>query len=283
MSGSEAVLILGAAAGGLAAAAAGDAVRATPAAARWMARAVEPLRRAGDEGYAPTPRERRRLALLGAGVLLGAGWLVVGPGGAPLLALAGPGAAGVTLRRRRARYLRSVEEGLGGLAVSIADALSGGRSLRAAIADAAGSEGPAAVELARVRADLELGRPTAAALAGLAKRIPSPRVAAFCAALISQRAAGGDLAGLMRRFAVAASERDRAAAEARSATAQARFTGVLVAAMPVGAALFAELIEPGFVAAMLGQPASAVVLALAALLQLAGFLAIARLSRVDTA
>ena len=106
------------------------------------------------------------------------------------------------------------------------------------------------------------------------------RVDAFAAALLSQRLAGGDLAGLLRRFASGAAERDRVAEDARSATAQARFTGLLVVAMPSGGALFAELLEPGFLAGLLGSTASAVLLAVAAALQLVGFVAIKRLSRV---
>ena len=50
--------------------------------------------------------------------------------------------------------------------------------------------------------------------------------------------------------------------------------------MPTGGALFAELIQPGFLAKVLGTPVSAVLLALAAALQLAGFVAIRRLSKV---
>jgi Flp pilus assembly protein TadB len=50
--------------------------------------------------------------------------------------------------------------------------------------------------------------------------------------------------------------------------------------MPSGGALFAELIQPGFMAKVLSAPASAVLLALAAALQGAGFVAIRRLSRV---
>ena len=96
----------------------------------------------------------------------------------------------------------------------------------------------------------------------------------LAAALLSQRLAGGDLAGLLRRFAAGAAERDRVAEDARSATAQARFTGLLVVAMPSGAPLFAELLQPGFLAKLLGSPAAAVFLALAAALQLAGFVAI---------
>jgi tight adherence protein B len=132
----------------------------------------------------------------------------------------------------------------------------------------------------RVRAELSLGASTREALEGLRRRAGSARVDSFVAALLSQRLAGGDLAGLLRRFALAAADRDRAEADARSATAQARFTGLLVVSMPVGAALLAELLGPGFVGGLLSNPASATLLALAGAVQLAGFAAIRRLSRV---
>ncbi|MBW8060724.1 MAG: hypothetical protein FVQ78_10505 [Solirubrobacterales bacterium] len=159
--------------------------------------------------------------------------------------------------------------------------LTAGRSLRASLPAAATSlDGPAAVELARLGAELDLGTPTAATIAAWRRRMRSPRVDAFAAALLSQRLAGGDLAGLLRRFAAGAAERDRVAEDAKAATSQARFTGLLVVAMPTGGALFAELIQPGFLAKVLGAPPSAALLALAAVLQLAGFVAIRRLSKV---
>ena len=274
-------IVLGGLAGGLAALAAREAVVASPAAAGWLAAALEPLRRAGREGYAPSRAERRRLAALGtAGVLCGA-VLLIGPGVAPVVALAGPGVAAWAIASGRARYRRAVERGLPRIAVAVADALAAGRSVRAALAAAAGSlEGPPATEMARVRAELELGLATRDALAGLRRRLASQRVETFAAALLSQQLGGGDLAALLRRFAAAAGERDRADAEARSATAQARFTGLLVVAMPVGAALLAELLQPGFVAGLAGDPVARAILAAAALLQIAGFVAIRRLSRV---
>jgi tight adherence protein B len=274
--------LLAAAGGGMAVVAVREAVLASPAVGRWVAEAVEPLRRAGREGYAPTEAERRRLAALGTGALLLGGAFLLGPGPAPFLALAGPGAAAWAVAHRRARYRRAVERGLPQIATAVADALAGGRSPRAALASAAGSvHGPPAAELARLRADLELGGSTAEALRGLQARLRSPRVDAFAAALLSQQLGGGDLAGLLRRFAASAAERDRVAADARSATAQARFTGLLVVAMPTGAALFAELIEPGFVAALLSNGASAALLAFAGVLQVAGFAAIRRLGRIE--
>jgi tight adherence protein B len=274
-------VLLAALAGGLGAAALRELARAVPAGARWLAAAVEPLRRAGREGRAPTEAERMRLAVVGA---IAAGLValaVVGPGIAPIAAAAGPALASWAVGRRTAAYRRAVERGLAEIARAVADALTAGRSARAALAAAPGSlSGPPAREMARLRADLALGTSTRDALVELRRRVDSPRVDAFAAAILSQRLTGGDLVVLLRRFAAASADRERTEADARSATAQARFTGLLVVAMPVAAGLLAELLDHGFVAGLLANPASATLLCLAAGLQVAGFAAIRRLCRV---
>jgi tight adherence protein B len=274
-------LLLGAGAGGLFALTLREGLLASPAAARWLAAALEPLRRAGREGYAPSTPERRRLAALGALAAIVGGWFLAGPELALPLSVAGPAAVAWAISSRRRRYRRAVERSLPEVATAVADSLSAGRSLRASLgAAAAYLDGPPANELARIGAELDLGAATGAAISGWRARMRSPRVDAFAAALLSQRLAGGDLAGLLRRFAAGAAERDRVAEDARSATAQARFTGLLVVAMPSGGALFAELLSPGFLGGLLGSPAAAVMLALAAAPQVAGFVAIGRLARV---
>ncbi len=281
MSGGAPTVLLGALAGGLVALALREAVLASPAAAAWLRQAFEPLRRAGREGYAPSSRERRRLAALGAAAAIVTGWLVGGLEVALPLSVAGPGIAAWAISSRRRRYRLAVERSLPEVATAVADSLAAGRSLRASLpAAAAYLDGPPAAELARLGAELDLGAGTAEAVAAWRARMRSERVDAFAAALLSQRLAGGDLAGLLRRFAAGAAERDRVAEDAKSATAQARFTGLLVVAMPTGGALFAELVQPGFLAKLLASPAAAILLALAAGLQAIGFVAIRRISRV---
>jgi tight adherence protein B len=274
-------VLIAAAAGGLMALAAREALLASPALAAWLRLALEPLRRAGSEGYMPTSVERRRLAAVATLATVLAGWSLAGPLLALPLSVAGPAAAAWAISSRRRRYRAAIERSLPEVATAIADSLSAGRSLRASLPAAAGYlDGPPAAELSRLGAELDLGAATIATIEAWRQRMRSERVDAFAAALLSQRLAGGDLAGLLRRFAAGAAERDRVAEEARSATAQARFTGLLVVAMPSGGALFAELLQPGFVARLLGSPAAAVLLALAAALQLVGFVAIRRFSRV---
>ena len=274
-------ILLGAGAGGLAALALREAILASPAAVGWLRFALEPLLRAGREGYAPSTPERRRLAVLGTAAAVIGGWFVGGFAVALPLAVAGPALAAWAISSRRGRYRTAVERALPDVAIATADSLSAGRSLRAALAAAATSlDGPATVELARIGAELALGASTEATVSEWRRRMRSARVDAFATALLSQRLAGGDLAGLLRRFAAGAAEQDRGAEDAKAATSQARFTGLLVVAMPTGGALFAELIQPGFLTEVLGSPASAALLALAAALQLAGFIAIRRFSKV---
>jgi tight adherence protein B len=274
------LIALAALAGGLGAVAIREATLSAPRLAQWVRDAVDPLRRIAREGYVPSAEEQRRLALLGSGAIAGTAVMLSGLGPLAIGAAAGPWFVGAVVARRRERYRRAVERSVPEIASAIADAISGGNSVRGALAAAAESlDGPSAAELSRVAADLELGASTADALGGMRGRVRSERVDSLSVALLSQQIAGGDVAALMRRLASAAAERDRVDDEARAATTQARFTGLLVVALPAGAALFAELLQPGFISRVLAAPASAALLVAAAGLQLVGFAVIRRLGR----
>ncbi|HET9121186.1 MAG TPA: type II secretion system F family protein [Solirubrobacterales bacterium] len=278
--GPPSLIALAALAGGLGAIAIREGILSAPRAVAWTREAMKPLRRIAREGYDPTPEEQRRLALLGSGGIAAVVTLLLGIGPLAIAAAAGPWFAGAIVARRREGYRTAIERSVPDVASAVADAISGGHSVRGALGAASRSlEGPPAAELARVAADLELGAPTAEALGGMCERVRSDRVESLSMALLSQQASGGDVADLMRRFAAAAAERDRVDDEARAATTQARFTGLLVVALPAGAALFAELLQPGFISRVLAEPASAGMLVAAAGLQAIGFAVIRRLGR----
>jgi tight adherence protein B len=278
--GQPALIALAALAGGLAAIAVREALLSAPRIASWLRQAVTPLSRAAREGYVPSASEQRRLGLLGSGTIAILALLVTGPGPLAIAAAAGPWCVSVLVAQRRERYRRAVERSVPDVAGAIADAISGGHSVRGALAAAAGSlDGASSAELARIAADLELGVSTGDALAAMRDRLRSERIDWLATALLSQQVAGGDVAALMRRLAAAAADRDRVEDEARAATTQARFTGLLVVALPAGAALFAELLQPGFIARVLAEPASAAMLMAAGVLQMVGFALIRRLGR----
>ncbi len=274
-------ILLAAIGGGAVAIALREAVATMPFILRQVEAAARTLALAGRENRVPTEPERQRLGVV-AGIGLGlVAIMVAGIGPMAGIAVAGPAVAGWAVAHRQRRYRLRVERDVPAIAAGIADAVAGGGSLRMALLGAGtATDGPTAVELARVGADLELGMPAREALAGLTRRVPSDRVEALVVAILSQERSGGDLAALLRRHAVAAAQRQRAEREARSATAQARLTGGMVVAMPLFMGLMVELISPGFVAGMLANPVAVVLLATAGALQLGGFLAIRRLGRV---
>lgn len=284
MSGPSALPVLLAAIGGGAVAIALREILTTmPSLLRQLDATLQTLALAGRENRVPSEAERRRLGVV-AGLALGVlAVLLAGLGPLAGLAAAGPTVAGWAVARRQRRYRLRVERDVPAIAAAIADAVAGGGSLRAALLGAGTAlEGPSAVELARAGADLELGMPPRVALAGMLHRVPSERVGALVATILSQERVGGDLAGLLRRHALAAAQRQRAEKEARSATAQARLTGGMVVAMPLFMGLMVELVSPGFVGGMLASPAAVVLLAVAGILQVAGFFAIRRFGTVGS-
>jgi tight adherence protein B len=248
--------------------------------AAGLGRALEPLVRAGREGRTPTRPERRRLALLATGALAAAGWLLGGPALGALAAVAGPALAIAAVKARRRRYAAELRSGAAGAARALADAIAAGHSVRGAIAAAAaGTTGAAGHELRAAARAAALGEPTPESLERLRRRAATPAWDAIVAGILLQRDAGGDLAGLLRDQADALETADRIEREARTATAQARFTARLVLVLPAGAAVLAELASPGLIAGLLAHPLSVWLVAMAAVLQAAAVLAVARLGR----
>jgi tight adherence protein B len=290
----SATALLAGLAGACAVGAAWEAVAGAAPVRGWrrVREVLRPLQAAGRTGREPSVAERRRLAALAGLALLAGGWLVAGPVAGAAVALGGPWTVAMVVRARRRRWQRALAAAAPGVARGMADALGGGHSVRGALLEvahvhASGAApgalltGPAAGELRAACDALALGEPTDQVLERLQRRARSPAWNAMVAAILLQREAGGDLAGLLRALAADLEAARRAEGEARTATAQARFTAWLVAALPLGAILLGELAAPGSAAAIVGHPVAAVLVVAALVLEVLAFVAVARLSRLD--
>jgi tight adherence protein B len=257
--------------------------RLVRAAGRWLAPGLEILR----SGREPTSPERRRLVLVGVLSLLGAGWLLLGLWAGMALGATAPWVARALLRMRSRRRQAAIDAGAPAVARALADALAGGHSVRGALAAAAaggGVPGPAGEELRAAVATLELGERTDDVLRALARQAGTGSgLDTLVAAILLQRDAGGDLAGLLRSLAGTLEERARSLAEANSATAQARFTARLVSGLPVVGIALGELARPGLLIGLASQPLPALLVAAAIGLQVLGLLCVRRIARVGEA
>ena len=178
--------------------------------------------------------------------------------------------------RRTARRLRAQLP----LVVSVLAAyVRAGRSLRQAVADAAGEvPEPSARALRDAAAAIALGASPAEALGALGA---DTDVTHLRAVVEMQTRAGGDLALLLDRFADVLRGREELRRAAAVATAQARATGRMVTAMPVfGVAALWLLDRPGFML-VVGSPLGWAALVLSVVLAALGHVLIARIASVD--
>jgi tight adherence protein B len=252
-----------------------------PRLARRTLSLAEALLRAGREGRDPGAAERRRLLITGAVLAFLAGGFVGGPLVGLGAAAGGPLLVSRALRARRERYRRDVARGAAQIATGIAAALGGGRSVRDAVVEAAnGLEGPPARELQRVAAELAVGARTEDALEAMRGRIRSHEVDTIVAGVLLQRRAGGDLGRLLRDCARSFEDQNRLEGEVRAATAQARFTGLIVVLLPLGGAVLAELASPGYLGSLVDGFLTAWLMGIAVMLQVVAAVAIRRLGRV---
>jgi tight adherence protein B len=244
---------------------------------RW--RAV--LRLAIEEGRVDRSFGSRRL-LVGAVVTGGlVGMLLVGIFGALTGALIMPFAMRNVIRSRRRRYAARIDACSTDLALALASALAAGRSLRGALLTVGASiPEPLSGEIDRAVVEVTLGGNVRELLASLRRRTGSTRIEAISGAIELHRGSGGDLIKLMRELADAFRERDCALRDAHSASAQARFTAYVVAAMPVLVALILELAAPGAVSGTLSYLPTALMMTVAAALLGSGVVFARRLGNV---
>ncbi|HEY2601936.1 MAG TPA: type II secretion system F family protein [Thermoleophilaceae bacterium] len=243
---------------------------------------AETIARVGREGRDPGAAERRRLLGVAGAAAFVAGVVFVGPLGGVVVGVCAPWVAARALRARRERHRQAVAAGAAAIAVALADALGGGHSLRGAVGEAArgGVPGAAGRELRRLAGELALGSPTDEALEAFRVRVGSQQIDTLVAACLLQRRAGGDLARLLRECARAFEDQTRLIDEAHAATAQARFTGLVVVLLPLGGALLAELASPGYLRGLAGSFLTLWLGGLALVLQVVAAVAIRRLARV---
>jgi tight adherence protein B len=219
--------------------------------------------------------------LTGASALAGATvamlWLGTPVGVAGLAAgLAGPE---VILRRRIATRSARIAAQLPEVLDALAAPVRAGASLPQAFAAAAEEIDPPMRDiLVRTTRDLDAGVSQDEAIARLAPRCAVPEGLLISRALRIARHAGTELARVLDELAGTLRERERLAREARAATAQARASAFVVAALPV---VFVAIMSAGAgdqARLLFGEPVGWLLLAVGGGLEAAGIFWIRRIT-----
>ena len=193
------------------------------------------------------------------------------------------------LNRRRAGRLRAFNGQLADTITLIANALRAGSSfLQAVELVVRETRPPISTEFGRVIREVNLGLPFDQALENMLRRVRSDDLELMVTAISIQHQVGGNLAEILDSIAFTIRERVRIKGEIRTLTAQQRLSGYVVGFLPFGLTGILFLIAPTFMQPMfrkppeiLGLPAGVIVLSIAGVAMLTGFMLIRRIVDIE--
>ncbi len=156
---------------------------------------------------------------------------------------------------KRKRRITAMEVGLQHASEIIVRALRAGHSLPAAIG-IVGEQGPEPVrsEFAEVFRKQKYGLSLREAFSELIARTPSQDFRLFVTALLVQKETGGNLAQVLERAAMVVRERLKLQKEVKVHTAQGRFTGWVLCALPPVLLALINLVDRGYSSVLLSDP-----------------------------
>jgi tight adherence protein B len=177
------------------------------------------------------------------------------------------------LKRRQASRLNAFNKQLPDTITLIANALRAGSSFLQAIEMVVReAQPPISLEFGRVVREVNLGLAFDAALENMVRRVRSDDLELMATAITIQHQVGGNLAEILDSIAFTIRERVRIKGEIRTLTAQQRYSGYVVAMLPIGLMGALMVIDPSYMNPMFANPPSLLGLPLGvALLFVGGF------------
>jgi tight adherence protein B len=215
---------------------------------------------------------------LGAATLLVTRWMPA----AVLAAFLGAVLPYAVVRRRRTRRLYRFEEQLPEAIDLLSRAIRAGHPLTAGLKMVADeTKEPIAGEFRRTHEENRFGLPFEDALLAMADRVSIIDVRILTTAILIQREVGGNLAEVLDNLASVIRVRFNIRRQLRVYTAQGRFSGYVLAALPIvtGAAIYS--INPPYIRLLFTDPMGKFLVLMAVIFQIIGFLWIRKIVDIE--
>jgi tight adherence protein B len=142
------------------------------------------------------------------------------------------------------------------------------------------SPAPMGPEMGRVVREVNLGLGMEEALANMVRRIKSDDLDLMVTAIGVQQQVGGNLAEVLDTIAFTIRERVRIKGEIRTLTAQGRYSGYVVAFLPVAIAVTLNFINPEFMRPLFTELIGQILLATGLIMMSIGFFAIRKITDI---
>lgn len=236
-----------------------------------------------EAGWRVTAGEFVLLSLVSGSVLAFVAFaLGPAPVVAPLAAVPGAALPWFVLRMALGRRRKGLHSQLVDTFMLIAGAMKAGSNMVQAL-ESTSREIPEPMrgEIEITLDALRLGAGVEQAFANFADRVKSPDLHLVVMAIVIQRQVGGDLAGVLETTSETMRQRERIRGEISSLTAQGRFSGYILGAMPVAVLGIVTLLNPDYVEPLVTTTMGRVIVSVAGVMELIGFFVIRRIVSIE--
>jgi tight adherence protein B len=188
----------------------------------------------------------------------------------------------MVVRFRRNRRLGAFEEMLPEAIDLLGRAIRAGHPLSAGMKMVADeTKEPIAGEFRRTHEEHRFGLPFEDALLAMADRVSLIDVRILTTAILIQREVGGNLAEVLDNLANVIRVRFTIRRQLRVYTAQGRFSGYVLGALPIAVGLAIYSLNPSYIRLLFTEPLGKLMVLLAVLFQIAGFLWIRKIVNIE--
>lgn len=189
---------------------------------------------------------------------------------------------GMYVKHQKEVRMQLLNQQLGDALVIMSNALRAGFGFQQAM-DSVCKEmpDPISAEFSWTLREMSLGFSTEAALENLSERVQSDDLDMVVTGIIIQRQVGGNLAQVLDNISSTIRERSRIQREVKVLTAQGKLSGILIGLLPLLLIAALLVINPEYFNVLINDSRGIVMLIIAAVLEITGFLVIRRLTDID--
>lgn len=185
------------------------------------------------------------------------------------------------IKWRKQKRINQFEEQFPETLNTIARSLDAGHSFTSAQQYAAQeSADPVGTLFTTAIEEQSLGLSQYDALRRMSYRIESMDLIFFITAVNIQRITGGNLVGILRNLSYIIKERLKIRKQVRVYTAQGRFSGYILGALPIFLMFILYMVNPNYIGLLFNETAGKYLIAMALVLQIIGFLLIRKIIRI---
>jgi tight adherence protein B len=182
----------------------------------------------------------------------------------------------------RGRRLRAFNDQLADTISLMVNGIRAGYSILQAMEAVSREMGPPiAIEFGRVVQEVQLGLPLEQALNNMLRRVPSEDLDMMITAINVQREVGGNLAEVLDSISYTIRERVRIKGDIRALTSYGRGAGTMLSAIPVILSVIIYLINPEFISLLFVHPCGWIMLGVAVLGIVSGYLVIRKIVNIE--